>query len=165
MNHTRPAPRLSLWQTPVCDEGRLSLESSHPRSPSSPHPVWGVWGTLADATWLYQEGKYYFCPGSMVLHLPTHFVWWMEERTAESTHFWDFQESQDCIQQQNNTKKSLSVILAFTKTTNWDFSQSLLSWSSSNSRKGTPAVSVNVRFYWSHDYVWKHPDCFQSALS
>lgn len=35
MNHTRSAPGLSLWQTPACDDGKLSLESSHPRSPKA----------------------------------------------------------------------------------------------------------------------------------
>lgn len=62
-------------------------------------------------------------------------------------------------------KKSLSVIPAFTKTTHWDFSQALLSWSYSNMGKDTPAVFVKVQFYWSHDNEWKHPDCFPSALS
>lgn len=47
MNHTLPAPRLSLWQTAVCDNGPLRLESSRPQSPSSdqPSPVWGVRST------------------------------------------------------------------------------------------------------------------------
>lgn len=48
MNHALLAPRLSLWQTAVCDDGLLRLESSRPRSPGSsqPSPVWGVRSTL-----------------------------------------------------------------------------------------------------------------------
>lgn len=251
MNHTLPAPRLSLWQTAVCDDGPLRLESSRPQSPSSsqPSPVWGVRSTpgqterlmgvwdntqlleaLQGRGWgpqtpssppLVQEGMlnpnsaaakqgelasrqrhasvpllwaapklahpwlaslslpgtqsytlavsgrkilFFFTPVRWCCTSPCTLCDRCKTELQRSTGFWDSPQSQDHIQWWNATKKSTSVSLAFTKTTNWDFSQDLFSWYCSNMGKDTPAVSINLPFYWSHNYVWKHPDCFQSAL-
>lgn len=64
-------PSVWWWKS---QPGKLSLESSNPRSPSSPHPVWGVWGTPGDATWLHQEGKILFLPW-LNGAAPPHVLW------------------------------------------------------------------------------------------